>query len=113
MTYRFNPQSPAGRVIELRMRERLALAAEAARRRRPPEALPVADRCGALRDLVHRRQQRRLAGGQAAEPPPSAAVIAYNRLAFGPRPGDIDAFNALGSSDGQRLTAWIDQQLDP
>ena len=45
--------------------------------------------------------------------PPSAAVLAYTRAAFGPAPGDIDTFNALGGDDLSRLTAWVDQQLNP
>ncbi len=45
--------------------------------------------------------------------PPSAAVMALSRLGFGPRPGDVEAFNALGGTDVERLTAWIDQQLNP
>jgi uncharacterized protein (DUF1800 family) len=49
----------------------------------------------------------------AALPWPPVAVIALNRLAFGPRPGDLSAFQALGSSDEERLYAYIDQQLDP
>ncbi len=44
---------------------------------------------------------------------PSLAVIALNRLGFGPRPGDIAAFNALGANDSERLTAYVDQQLAP
>ena len=44
---------------------------------------------------------------------PPLAVIALNRIAFGPRPGDIAAFNALGGNDTARLTAYVDQQLDP
>jgi uncharacterized protein (DUF1800 family) len=44
---------------------------------------------------------------------PPLAVIALNRLAFGPRPGDISAFNALGATDEERLTAYVDQQLNP
>ena len=44
---------------------------------------------------------------------PAAAVVAYTRLAFGARPGDVDAFNALGGDDTARLTAWVDQQLNP
>lgn len=44
---------------------------------------------------------------------PPAAIIAWHRLAFGPRPGDIDAFNALGANDTARLTVWLDQQLAP
>jgi uncharacterized protein (DUF1800 family) len=45
--------------------------------------------------------------------PPSAAVIALTRAAFGPSPADLAAFEALGASDSERLTAWVDQQLDP
>ncbi len=49
--------------------------------------------------------------GDPALPPLS--VIVFNRLAFGPRPGDLAAFNALGASDDARLTAWVDAQLNP
>ncbi|MEZ5313790.1 MAG: DUF1800 domain-containing protein [Thermoanaerobaculia bacterium] len=45
--------------------------------------------------------------------PPELAVIALNRMGFGPRPGDIAAFNALGGDDISRLTAYVDQQLAP
>ncbi len=41
------------------------------------------------------------------------AVIALNRMGFGLRPGDLEAFNALGSTDQERLRAYIDQQLNP
>ena len=41
------------------------------------------------------------------------AVAVLNRMGFGPRPGDIDAFNALGSTDEERLRAYVDQQLNP
>lgn len=41
------------------------------------------------------------------------SVIVFNRLAFGPRPGDLAAFNALGANNDARLTAWVDQQLNP
>ncbi len=44
--------------------------------------------------------------------PPLAALV-YNKAAFGPRPGDIDAFNALGGNDTARLTNWVNQQLNP
>jgi len=44
---------------------------------------------------------------------PSLGVIAMNRMAFGPRPGDLAAFAALGSTDEARLDAYIEQQLDP
>ncbi len=45
--------------------------------------------------------------------PAPLAVIALNRMGFGPRPGDIDAFNALGGSDEERLRAYVEQQLNP
>lgn len=45
--------------------------------------------------------------------PPSVATIALSRLAFGPRPGEIAAFEALGGDDTSRLTAYVDQQLNP
>jgi uncharacterized protein (DUF1800 family) len=44
---------------------------------------------------------------------PPLGVIVFNRAAFGPRPGDIDAFQALGSDDESRLAAWVDDQLAP
>ena len=44
---------------------------------------------------------------------PPLAVVVLNRLGFGPRPGEIASFNALGGNDTARLTAWLDQQLDP
>jgi uncharacterized protein (DUF1800 family) len=56
---------------------------------------------------------RGAAGTKAMPVPPSAAVIALNRLAYGPRAGDITYFNSLGGDDQQRLTAWVDEQLDP
>src|SRR5829696_8434750 len=44
---------------------------------------------------------------------PSYAIIALNRMGYGPRPGDVAAFAALGSTPDARLTAYIDQQLNP
>jgi len=46
-------------------------------------------------------------------PLPPLSQVALNRLAFGPRPGDAAAFEALGGSDTQRLQAYVDQQLNP
>lgn len=46
-------------------------------------------------------------------PPPSMAVLALNRMGFGPRPGDIAAFNLLGSSADARLAAYVAQQIWP
>ena len=50
---------------------------------------------------------------QAAIPPHPLAVMALNKAAYGPRPGDIDAFNALGADDTQRMDAWLLEQLNP
>lgn len=44
---------------------------------------------------------------------PSLGVIALTRAGFGPRPGDLEAFQSLGTSDNARLEAWVDQQLHP
>ena len=44
---------------------------------------------------------------------PGLAVVALNRMGFGPRPGDIAAFNALGADDDARLAAYVAQQLNP
>ena len=51
--------------------------------------------------------------GAEATPAPSAGIVALNRAGFGPRPGELAAFDALGGDDLARLTAWVDQQLDP
>jgi uncharacterized protein (DUF1800 family) len=50
---------------------------------------------------------------QTALTKPPFAAVALNRLGFGPRPGDIAAFEALGTSDEQRLAAYVDRQLNP
>ncbi|HZU86195.1 MAG TPA: DUF1800 family protein, partial [Anaerolineaceae bacterium] len=42
-----------------------------------------------------------------------ASTPALQRMGFGARPGDLEAFNALGSSDPERLEAYIEQQLHP
>jgi len=44
---------------------------------------------------------------------PAAGVVALNRMGFGPRPGDLAAFDALGATDAARLSAYVTQQLDP
>ncbi len=46
-------------------------------------------------------------------PPVPLGIIALNRMAFGPRPGDIEVFNALGTTDEERLRAYASQQLSP
>ncbi|HAJ34490.1 MAG TPA: DUF1800 domain-containing protein [Chloroflexi bacterium] len=44
---------------------------------------------------------------------PTPEVIALNRMAFGPRPGDLDALMALGSDSVARLQAYVEQQTNP
>lgn len=44
---------------------------------------------------------------------PPLGVIALNRMAYGPRPGDLANFEALGASDEARLTTYVEQQLNP
>ena len=51
--------------------------------------------------------------GKSLPAPPDLAVLVLTRLGYGPRPSDIQDFNNLGSTDLERLTAWVDQQLDP
>lgn len=41
------------------------------------------------------------------------AVIDLHRMAFGPRPGDLDAWNALSGDDNARHLAYVEQQLHP
>lgn len=49
----------------------------------------------------------------ASQALPPLGVIALNRIAFGPRPGDLAAFQALGGTDEARLQAYVEQQLNP
>ena len=51
------------------------------------------------------------ARNQAMETPP-LSVLVLNRAGFGPRPGDIAAFEALGTDDDARLAAYVAQQID-
>lgn len=44
---------------------------------------------------------------------PGIALVALNRMGYGPRPGDVAAFNALGADDDARLAAYVAQQLNP
>ncbi len=46
-------------------------------------------------------------------PLPDLAVIALNRMAFGPRPGDLEEFHSLGPTPEAQLQAFVDQQLAP
>jgi len=52
-------------------------------------------------------------GNQSLDALPPLGVIVLNRMGFGPRSGDLEAFQALGPNDEARLTAYVDQQLNP
>ena len=56
---------------------------------------------------------RRIPQEKSLPAPPPAAIIALNRMGFGPRPGEVPAFNALGGNDADRTAAYVAQQLDP
>lgn len=61
-----------------------------------------------------RRPQPRLGRAASGKPAlPALAVIVLNRMGFGPRAGDIDAFNGLGATDEERIQAYVAQQLNP
>jgi uncharacterized protein (DUF1800 family) len=62
----------------------------------------------AMRSPHH--QKRALLGPPAL---PELAVVALNRIGFGPRPGDVAAFNGLGATPAEALEAYVEQQLDP
>jgi len=44
---------------------------------------------------------------------PPLPVIVLNRMAYGPRPGDLAAFESLAGTDEARLEAYVEQQLHP
>ncbi len=46
-------------------------------------------------------------------PLPSLPIIALNRMGFGPRQGDIEAFLALGATPEASFEAYVEQQLNP
>jgi uncharacterized protein (DUF1800 family) len=50
---------------------------------------------------------------EAAFPPVALGIIVLSRMGYGTRPGDLDLFNALGTTDEERLRAYVAQQLDP
>jgi len=65
---------------------------------------------------AHRRRarlQRPEAPGKGLPALPNLSLIALNRMGFGPRQGDVAAFSALGGDPDSRLTAYVDQQLEP
>jgi len=73
-------------------------------------AISAAGRTTAMREPS---RPRPAGSSKEVEAPPPAAVIALNRMGFGPRLGDIGAFRALGGNSQARMQAYVDQQLNP
>ena len=59
------------------------------------------------------RRHRKVPREKGIPPAPAAGIVALNRMGFGPRPGDVAVFDALGATDPDRLAAHVAQQLDP
>lgn len=77
----------------------------------PPEPLRRAAAGGRAGAAL--QSEAAVLGEATAAALPPVGVIALNRMGFGPRPGDLEAFEALGSDDLARLEAYIEQQLHP
>lgn len=60
-------------------------------------------------------QQTHITAATTADGPalPALGLIALNRLAYGPRPADLAAFNALATTPDRCLEVYIEQQLNP
>lgn len=58
-------------------------------------------------------QNNQLQATGTLPPLPPLGVIALNRMGFGPRPGDLAAFNSLGATPEASLETYIEQQLNP
>ncbi len=77
-----------------------------------PAAEKIPEKFAGFRPL-HPAPQSSVLEGDAPPLPPFAALV-LNKAGYGPRPGDVDAFNSLpGGSDDARLGAWLDEQLNP
>lgn len=60
--------------------------------------------------------RRPAASGEGRIPPgglPALEVLLLSRAAFGPRPGELEALRALGSTPRKRALAWVERQLHP
>ena len=51
---------------------------------------------------------------KTGKPPiPALEVLVFNRLAFGWRPGDLEAFQKLPDAKDKKLQTWLEAQLNP
>jgi len=70
-------------------------------------------------NLFPARRARQTEGFGSFDDAPPFAVRVLNKAAFGPVRGNASVFNSvahfnsLGANDQERLTAWVDQQLNP
>jgi uncharacterized protein (DUF1800 family) len=102
---------PATLAERLRRTRELVAAPRIARDSGPaPDPALVSARLAAL--SVRPRVRLRWSPVEAADVAPFAIRV-LGRMGFGPRPGDIEAFNALAGSDSARLGAYIEEQLFP
>ena len=90
------------------LRGNFSMAAEAApvSQEEPPVIRPI--RSPDSPKTIPQQQDNR---ARAMATPP-LAVLVLNRAGFGPRPGDLAAFEALGPDDDTRLSAYVAQQID-
>ena len=63
--------------------------------------------------VAMRREDKPKARSAELPAAPNLAVIALNRMGYGPRPGQIGEFIGLGGSPEERIAAHVAQQLDP
>ena len=63
-------------------------------------------------ELAMRRRDKQISTAQMPTVP-TVAVIALNRMGYGPRPGQIGEFIGMGSTAEERLANYVAQQLDP
>ena len=84
-------------------------AAAQAANQTPPPAPPVQAMYNGRSTNAHATVHA--AAGVPAAPGPE--IVALNRMGFGPRPGDLATLMALGSTTDERLTKYVDQQLNP
>ncbi len=61
--------------------------------------------------LIDKEIKAAASQAEATAIPPFANVV-LNRMGFGPTGNDVEDFNALGTTDDERLQAYVEQQLD-
>lgn len=79
---------------------------------RPPRYQP-APAAAAPRAMAGPAAQKTSRGRLLTLAKPPFAVRVLNNMSYGATPASIAEFNALGSTDPARLTAWVDRQLNP